>query len=99
VADDTRLRDLTAACPATREAGEGDAVAGLGPRYASPATVEEASALPRAAAEHDPTAVARGGTGPSWVAPASHCDPVIGTRPLAHALQHPSDGPGQVRRG
>jgi hypothetical protein len=50
LASGTVLRALAAACPATRAAGGGDAVAGVTPRYAaSPASVTEASAVMRVA--------------------------------------------------
>jgi glycolate oxidase FAD binding subunit len=90
VADDIRLRDLMAACPATREAGEADAVAGVVPGYAaSPASVEEASALMKAAAGHDLTVVARGGgTKLDWGAPPRRCDLVIDTVALNEVLEH-----------
>jgi len=61
MAGDAVLRALAGACPATRTAEAGDAVAGVAPRYAaSPASVAEASAVMRSAAEQDLTVVARG---------------------------------------
>ncbi len=90
MATDTVLHDLTAACPATRQAAEGDAVAGVKPSYASsPATVEEASAVMKAAAGHGLTVVARGGGSRlDWGAAPSRCDLVVDTLRLDEVLEH-----------
>jgi glycolate oxidase FAD binding subunit len=90
VADDAALRALAAACPAAREASPEDAVAGVTPRYAAaPATVAEASALLRAAAEHDLTLVPRGsGSKLDWGSPPRRCDLVVDTMALDRVLEH-----------
>jgi glycolate oxidase FAD binding subunit len=90
VADDAALRALAAACPAAREASPEDAVAGVTPRYAAaPATVAEASALLRAAAEHDLTVVPRGsGSKLDWGSPPRRCDLVVDTVALDRVLEH-----------
>jgi glycolate oxidase FAD binding subunit len=90
VTADAVLRALAAACPASREASAGDAVAGVAPRYAAaPATVAEASALLRAAAEHDLTVVPRGsGSKLGWGAPPRRCDLVVDTAALDQVLEH-----------
>jgi glycolate oxidase FAD binding subunit len=82
---------LTAACPAVREADpEADAVAGLPPSFvASPASTGEASALMRAAAEHDLTVVPRGaGTGLGWALPPSSCDLVVDMASMGQVIEH-----------
>jgi glycolate oxidase FAD binding subunit len=87
---DAVLRALAGACPATRPAEAGDAVAGVPPRYAaSPASVAEASAVMRVAAEQDLTVVARGsGSRLDWGAPPNSCDLVIDTLRLDQVLEH-----------
>jgi glycolate oxidase FAD binding subunit len=87
---ETGLRDLAAACPATRQAGKDDAVAGVVPRYAaSPASVAEASALMKAAAGLGLTVVARGGGSKlDWGAAPRRCDLVVDTLLLAGVLEH-----------
>jgi glycolate oxidase FAD binding subunit len=84
------LKDLGAACPAAREAGPDDAVAGVVPRFAaSPASVDEASALMAAAAAHDLAVVPRGGgTKLGWGAPPRRCDLVVDTLLLDGVLEH-----------
>jgi glycolate oxidase FAD binding subunit len=84
------LQDLAAACPAAREAGQQDAVAGVAPRYAaSPASVEEASGLLRAAAAHGLAVVARGGGSKlGWGGPPRRCDLVVDTLLLDGVLEH-----------
>jgi glycolate oxidase FAD binding subunit len=87
---DPVLRALAAACPESRDASPADAVAGVTPRFAaSPATVAEASALLRAAAEHDLTVVPRGGGSKlDWAAPPRRCDLVVDTTGLDQVLEH-----------
>ncbi|HEV3289505.1 MAG TPA: FAD-binding oxidoreductase [Streptosporangiaceae bacterium] len=88
--DEAVLRELAAACPAARAAGDADAVAGVVPRFAaSPASVAEASALLRAAAGHELSVVARGGGSRlDWGAPPRRCDLVVGTSRLDQVLEH-----------
>src|SRR5215467_10596270 len=90
MADDAVLRALAAACPAARAAGAGDSVAGVAPRYAaSPASVAEASAVMRAAAEQDLAVVVRGsGSRLDWGAPPRRCDLVIDTLLLDQVVEH-----------
>ena len=90
MAGDAVLRALAGACPATRTAEAGDAVAGVAPRYAaSPASVAEASAVMRSAAEQDLTVVARGsGSRLDWGAPPRSCDLVIDTLRLDQVVEH-----------
>src|SRR5215472_3617715 len=90
MADDPILRALMAACPASRPASAADAVAGGTPRFAaSPATVAEASAVLRAAAEHDLAVVPRGsGSKLGWGAPPRRCDLVVDTLRLDQVLEH-----------
>jgi glycolate oxidase FAD binding subunit len=90
MADDAVLRALAAACPAARAADAGDAVAGVAPRYAaSPASVAEASAVMRVAAEQALTVVPRGsGSRLDWAAPPRGCDLVVDTLRLDQVLEH-----------
>jgi glycolate oxidase FAD binding subunit len=90
MADDPILRALMAACPQARPASSADAVAGGTPRYAaSPATVAEASAVLRAAAEHDLAVVPRGsGSKLGWGASPRRCDLVVDTLRLDRVLEH-----------
>jgi glycolate oxidase FAD binding subunit len=90
MADDPVLRALMAACPASRPASSGDAVAGGTPRFAaSPATVAEASAVLRAAAEYDLAVVPRGsGSKLAWGVPPRRCDLVVDTLRLDQVLEH-----------
>jgi glycolate oxidase FAD binding subunit len=90
MAGDTVLRALTGACPAARAADERDSVAGVTPRYAaSPASVAEASAVMRAAAEQGLTVVARGsGSRLDWGAPPRRCDLVVDTLLLDQVVEH-----------
>jgi glycolate dehydrogenase FAD-binding subunit len=84
------LRDLAAACPAVRPAGEADAVAGVVPGYvATPASVAQASALLRAAAGHGLAMVARGGGSKlDWGCPPRRCDLVVDTSSLGSVVEH-----------
>jgi len=90
VAADPVLAALATACPATRPAQPGDAVAGVMPRFAaSPATIAEASDLLRAAAVHDLAVVPRGGSSKlGWGAPPRRCDLVVDTRAMDQVLEH-----------
>src|SRR5215831_2550428 len=90
MADDAVLRALAAACPAARAADAGDAVAGVTPRYAaSPASVAEASAVMRVAAEQALTVVPRGsGSRLDWGAPPRRCDLVVDTLRLDQVVEH-----------
>ncbi len=89
MADDV-LAALAAACPASRPASSGDAVAGVTPRFAaSPASVAEASAVLRVATEQDLTVVPRGtGSKLGWGAPPRRCDLVVDTLRLDQVLEH-----------
>jgi glycolate oxidase FAD binding subunit len=90
MADDAVLRALAAACPAARAADASDAVAGVAPRYAaSPASVAEASAVMRVAAEQVLTVVPRGsGSRLDWGAPPRRCDLVVDTLRLDQVVEH-----------
>ena len=90
MADDAVLRALAAACPAARAADASDAVAGVAPRYAaSPASVAEASAVMRVAAEQDLAVVPRGsGSRLGWGAPPRRCDLVVDTLRLDQVIEH-----------
>ena len=90
MAGDAVLRALAGACPATRPAEADDAVAGVAPRYAaSPASVAEAGAVMRVAAEQDLTVVARGsGSRLDWGAPPRSCDLVVDTLRLDRVVEH-----------
>jgi glycolate dehydrogenase FAD-binding subunit len=90
LASGTVLRALAAACPATRAADGGDAVAGVTPRYAaSPASVTEASAVMRVADEQDLAVVARGsGSRLDWGTPPRRCDLVVDTLLLDQVVEH-----------
>src|SRR5262252_1310899 len=90
MADDAVLRALAAACPAARAADASDAVAGVAPRYAaSPASVAEASAVMRVAAEQALTVVPRGsGSRLDWGAPPRQCDLVVDTLRLDQVVEH-----------
>jgi glycolate oxidase FAD binding subunit len=90
MAGDAVLRALAGACPAARAADAGDAVAGVAARYAaSPASVAEASAVMRAAAEQGLTVVARGsGSRLDWGAPPRGCDLVVDTLRLDQVVEH-----------
>jgi glycolate oxidase FAD binding subunit len=87
---DTIPGALALACRAVRPAWPRDAVAGVMPSWvASPASVEEASAVLRAAADHDLAVVPRGGgTKLGWGAPPRRCDVVIDTLRMDRVLEH-----------
>jgi glycolate dehydrogenase FAD-binding subunit len=87
---DPVLQAVAAACPAARPAEPDDAVAGVAPRYAAaPATVAEAGALMRAAAEHGLAVVPRGGGSKlDWGVPPQRCDLVVDTGSLDQVIEH-----------
>jgi glycolate oxidase FAD binding subunit len=81
---------LSAACAEVRPAGPDDAVDGVLARYvASPAGLDEASAVLRAAAADGLATVPRGaGTRLAWGSPPTRCDLVIDTRLMNRVLEH-----------
>jgi glycolate oxidase FAD binding subunit len=81
---------LSSACAEIRAAGPDDLVAGVTPRFvARPASVAEAAAVLRAAADEGLTALPRGaGTRLAWGSPPARCDLVIDTRGLNRVLEH-----------
>jgi glycolate dehydrogenase FAD-binding subunit len=81
---------LAAACGEVRPASDGDAVAGVLPRYVAwPASVAEASAVLAAAAGLDLAVLPRGtGSRLAWGAPPRRCDLVIDTLRLDRVLEH-----------
>jgi glycolate oxidase FAD binding subunit len=81
---------LSSACAEVREAGPEDLVAGVAPRFvARPASVAEAAAVMRAAADEGLAALPRGtGTRLAWGCPPARCDLVIDTRALNRVLEH-----------
>jgi glycolate oxidase FAD binding subunit len=87
---DTIPGALALACRAVRPAWPRDAVGGVMPSWvASPASVEEASAVLQAAADHDLAVVARGGgTKLAWGSPPRRCDVVIDTLRLDRVIEH-----------
>ncbi len=87
---DTIPRALALACRAVTPAAPRDAVAGVMPSWvASPASVEEASAVMRAAADHDLAVVPRGGgTKLGWGEPPRRCDVVIDMLRMDRVLEH-----------
>ncbi|MFC0039044.1 FAD-binding oxidoreductase [Actinomadura rayongensis] len=84
------LDALAGACADVRPAEPEEGVLGVAPRYvAAPATVEEASALLRAAAGHGLAMVARGGeTRLDWGPPPTRCDLLVDTRRLDRIVEH-----------
>ncbi len=81
---------LADACADVSEAGPGDAVAGVAPRFvARPAGVTEAAAVLAAASSLGMTAVPRGsGTRLAWGAPPAGCDLVVDTSRMNKVLEH-----------
>jgi glycolate oxidase FAD binding subunit len=81
---------LADACADVSEAGPGDAVAGVAPRFvARPADVSEAAAVLTAASSLGMTAVPRGsGTRLAWGVPPVGCDLVIDTSRMNKVLEH-----------
>uniref|UniRef100_UPI0013B383CE FAD-binding oxidoreductase n=1 Tax=Nonomuraea lactucae TaxID=2249762 RepID=UPI0013B383CE len=73
-----------------RDAGPGDAVAGVEPRWVVlPETVEEVSAVLRACAEHDlAVAPVGGGTKLHWGAPPERCDVLLDLCCMNEILEH-----------
>jgi glycolate oxidase FAD binding subunit len=82
--------ELARAAADVSEAGPGDAVAGVAPRFvARPADVAEAAAVLAAAASLGLTVVPRGsGSRLAWGAPPAGCDLVIDTRRMNRVLEH-----------
>jgi glycolate oxidase FAD binding subunit len=82
--------ELAHACADVTEAGPGDAVAGVAPRFvARPASVAEAAAVLAAASSLGMTAVPRGsGTRIAWGTPPASCDLVIDTSRMNRVLEH-----------
>jgi glycolate oxidase FAD binding subunit len=87
---DTIPGALALACRAVTPAAPRDAVAGVMPSWvASPASLEEASAVLRAAADHDLAVVPRGsGTKLAWGEPPRRCDVVIDMLRMNRVLEH-----------
>jgi glycolate oxidase FAD binding subunit len=81
---------LAQACADVSEAGPGDEVAGVAPRFvARPAGVTEAAAVLAAASSLGMTAVPRGsGTRLAWGSPPASCDLVIDTLRMNRVLEH-----------
>ena len=81
---------LAQACADVSEAGPGDAVAGVAPRFvARPAGVTEAAAVLAAASSLGMTAVPRGsGTRLAWGVPPAGCDLVVDTSRMNKVLEH-----------
>jgi glycolate oxidase FAD binding subunit len=88
--DRTTSKELAAACADVREAGAGDAVAGIEPRWvASPDSSEETSAVLRVAAGHDLAVVPRGaGSRLGWGRPPARCDLVLDMRRMDQVIEH-----------
>ena len=87
---DTIPGALALACRAVTPAAPRDAVAGVMPSWvAYPASLEEASAVMRAAADHGLAVVPRGsGTKLSWGEPPRQCDVVIDMLRMDRVLEH-----------
>jgi glycolate oxidase FAD binding subunit len=87
---DTIPGALALACRAVTPAAPRDAVAGVMPSWvAYPASLEEASAVMRAAADHDLAVVPRGsGTKLAWGEPPRRCDVVIDMLRMDRVLEH-----------
>src|SRR5262249_33119789 len=81
---------LSAACESVRDGTEADAVAGIVPQLvASPSSTAEASALLRAAAEHDLALVPRGsGSRLGWGFPVTQCDLVVDMLGMGGVIEH-----------
>ncbi|MBC6461912.1 FAD-binding oxidoreductase [Actinomadura sp. HBU206391] len=86
----TPSKALGEVCADVRPGGADDAVQGVAPAHvAAPATVAEASALMRIAAEHGLAVVARGaGTRLDWGAPPRQCDLLVDTHRLDRVIEH-----------
>ena len=83
-------KDLAGACPEVRDGAAGDAIDGVLPAFvASPGSTGEASALLRAAAEHELAVVPRGGGSRlSWGGPPSRCDLLADMSRMDAVLEH-----------
>ncbi|HLI37454.1 MAG TPA: FAD-binding oxidoreductase [Streptosporangiaceae bacterium] len=81
---------IAGACPGVTEAGPADAVAGVASAcVAFPATLEEAAAVMRAAAQAGLAVVPRGaGTRLSWDAPPRRCDLVVDMTRMDRVIEH-----------
>src|SRR5450755_4734834 len=81
---------LGAACGQVRPAGRGDAVAGVRPSFvAAPASLDEASAVMRAAAGLGLAVVPRGGgTRLGWGCAPGRCDLIVETRLMNAVIEH-----------
>lgn len=81
---------LADGCPAVKQAGPADAIAGVSPTWvAFPATVDEAAAVLRAAAALDLALVPRGaGSTLAGGAPPQRCDLVVDTSRMDRILEH-----------
>ena len=92
---------LAASGVTIREAGPGDAVAGVVPRWvALPETTEEVAALMRVAAAHDLAVVpAGGGTKLHWGPPPTRCDLLVDTCRLNEIIEHVRRRPGRTCTG
>jgi len=83
-------RALTTACETVRPGEAADAVGGRVPAFvAAPGSTAQASALMRAAAEHDLAVVPRGsGSRLHWGVPPSRCDVVVETLSMNQVIEH-----------
>jgi len=81
---------LEAACGQVRQAGPGDAVAGVQPSFvAAPASVDEASAVLRAAAGLGLAVLPRGsGTKLAWGGAPRRCDLIVETALMDTVIEH-----------
>ncbi|MBO4273698.1 FAD-binding protein [Microbispora triticiradicis] len=87
---------------AVREAGDGDEVAGVRPRWVTlPESAEEIAAVLRACAAHDLAAVATGArTKLHWGAPPERCDVLVDLGRMDRVLEHtPGDLVVRVQAG
>ncbi|WP_182886363.1 FAD-binding oxidoreductase [Microbispora sp. H10885] len=93
---------LAATGVAVREAGDGDEVAGVRPRWVTlPESAEEIAAVLRACAAHDLAAVATGArTKLHWGAPPERCDVLVDLGRMDRVLEHtPGDLVVRVQAG
>nr|WP_225311892.1 FAD-binding oxidoreductase [Microbispora cellulosiformans] len=93
---------LAATGVTVREAGDGDEVAGVRPRWVTlPESAEEIAAVLRACAAHDLAAVATGGrTKLHWAAPPERCDVLVDLGRMNRVLEHtPGDLVVRVQAG
>lgn len=93
---------LAATGVAVREAGDGDEVAGVRPRWVTlPESAEEIAAVLRACAAHDLAAVATGArTKLHWGAPPERCDVLVDLSRMDRVLEHtPGDLVVRVQAG